>query len=104
MNIPTFLRIAHYKWRIIRMNRADEETAGYCDTEKHEIGVAKEGDLASDDEEASTFVHEWIHGIVHVHFPEIEDDEALTLKLEPIVMQSLRDNKTAIRAILKALK
>ena len=104
VKFPAFLRVAHYRWRLVRMNRADEDTAGYCDTEKHEIGVAKEGDLASDDEEASALVHEWIHAVMHIHFPEIEDDEPITLKLESIIMQALRDNKTTIRAILKALK
>jgi hypothetical protein len=104
MKLPGFLRIGHYRWRLVRSNLADHDEAGYCLTDKHEIGVAKEGDLAGDDEEASTLVHEWIHGLIHIHFPEIEDDEALTQKLELIVMQTLRDNKTAVRAILKSLK
>lgn len=104
MKLPAFVRIGPYKWRTVRTNREDHNEAGYCDTEKHEIGVAKEGDLASDDEEASVLIHEWIHGIIHVHFPEIEDDESLTQKLELIVMQGFRDNKTLVRAILRALK
>lgn len=103
MKIPAFLHVGPFKWRVVRTNKADHDEAGYCLTDKHEIGVAKEGDLAGDDEEASTFVHEWIHAIITVHFPEIEEDEALTQKLELIVMQSLRSNKTAVRSILKAL-
>ncbi len=104
MKIPAFVRIGNYKWRVIRTNRSDHNEDGYCDANKREIGVAKEGDLLADEDEASTFIHEWVHAIIDTHFPEIEEDEPLTEKLEAILVQSFRDNKTLIRSLLKALK
>lgn len=104
MKLPAFARIGPFKFRIIRTNRADHNESGYYLADKREIGLAKPEDFGAEDEEASTLIHELAHCVVDVHWPQIEEDEAIVERVELIVAQIFRDNKTLVRAILKALK
>lgn len=104
MKLPASVRIGPYKFKLIRTNRADHDEAGYFLSDKREIGLAKPEDFGAEDEEASTLIHEIGHAVVDVYWPEIQEDEELVSRLELIITQILRDNKTLARIVLKALK
>ena len=104
MKLPATARIGQFKFRIVRTNKDDHGERGYFLSDKREIGLAKPEDFGAEDEEASTLIHELAHCVVDVHWPRVEDDEELVERMEVIVTQILRDNKTLVRAILKALK
>lgn len=104
MKLPESVRIGPYKFKLIRTNRADHDEAGYFLSGSREIGVAKPEDFGAEDEEAATIIHELSHAVVDVYWPQIEDDEEIASKLDLIITQILRDNKTLVRSILKALK
>lgn len=104
MKLPSTVRIGPYKFKIVRSNRDDHDEAGYFLSAKREIGVAKPEDFGAEDEEAATVIHELAHAVVDVYWPQIEEDEEIVSRLDPIVTQILRDNKALVRSILKALK
>ena len=104
MKLPASARIGPFKFKVVRTNVADDNELGHFDPKARIIAVAKSEDFGAEDEEVSTLIHELGHAVVHVHWRGLEDDEALQEKVELIITQILRDNKTMIRAILKALK
>lgn len=104
MKLPAYIRIGPYKFKLIRTNRADHDEAGYFLSGTREIGVAKPEDFGAEDEEVATLIHEIAHAVVDVYWPEIQEDEEIASRLELIITQILRDNKTLVRTALKALK
>jgi hypothetical protein len=105
MKLPATVRVGPFKFKLVRTNADDKNECGYFDATTREIGLAKPEDWVSEDEEASTLIHELGHAIMHVHWRGSElDSEELQEKLELIITQICRDNKSLVRAILKALK
>lgn len=100
MKLPASVRIAGYKCKIAR--KALDGDFGTFDYNTNEIEI--EESIDSDALEASTLIHEMVHGIIHVYKIKVPDEESLVEILETALVQVLRDNKTLFRAILKALK
>jgi hypothetical protein len=106
MKLPASARIAGYKCKITRADLIvnGEGDYGTFDYNTNEIEIARETDFASEEQEASTLLHEIIHGVLGIYKIKVPDEEEMVEKLETALIQVLRDNKTLFRAILKALK
>ena len=106
MKLPATIRIAGYKCKVKRIAfEPDAEgfgSWGTFDTDTHEIEIVQSDQFSDDALIASTVLHELVHGINHIY--DLPDDEAAVRKMETALVQVLRDNKTLIRSILKALK
>lgn len=100
MKLPATVRIGPYKCSVIR--KTLDGDFGSFDSTTNEIEI--DDAIASDALEASTLLHEIVHGIIHVYKIKVPDEEGLVEILETALLQVLKDNKTAIRAILSALK
>lgn len=107
MKLPASVRIGPYQCRIVRKENLTVDgdgCFGSFDYNTHEIELAAETDFASEALEASALLHESIHGILHVYKIKLPDEEDIVEKLETALLQFFKDNKTAVRTILKALK
>lgn len=106
MKLPAFIRIGPYKCKVTRHN-PEYDADGYAawgtfDTDTFEIEIAESERFKDEALIASTVIHEIVHGINHIY--GLPDDEPTVRKLETALVQVLKDNKTLIRSLLKALK
>jgi len=100
MKLPAAIRIGPYQCKIVR--KPLDGDFGAFDSNTNEIEI--DNAIASDALEASTVIHETVHGIIHIYKIKVPDEEGLVEILETALLQVLKDNKTLFRAILKALK
>tara|TARA_R110000868_G_scaffold51977_1_gene164559 strand:- start:78 stop:380 length:303 start_codon:yes stop_codon:yes gene_type:complete len=100
MKLPKHVRVAGYNCNIVRAPLDGDFGAFDANTNTIEIDDA----ISSDALEASTVLHETVHAIMHIYRIKVPDEEALAEILETALLQFLKDNKTLVRAILKALK
>lgn len=106
MKLPAVIRIGPYKCRVAR-HKLEYDANGYAawgtfDTDTYEIEVADADSFKDEALEASTAIHEIVHGINCIY--GLPDDEELVRKWETALVQVLKDNKTLFRSIIKALK
>lgn len=106
MKLPASIRIGPYKCKVARTALEPDGDGfsnwGSFDTDTYVIEIAESDKFSDEALIASTVLHEIIHGMNHVYgFP---DDEAMVRKQETALAQIMKDNKTLIRQILKALK
>ena len=99
MKLPGSVRIGPYKCAIVRKPLDGDFGAFDSNTNDIEIDDA----IASDALEASTLLHEIVHGVISIYRIKVPDEESLVEILETALLQVLKDNKTLFRAILKAL-
>lgn len=106
MKLPTKIRIAGYDCRIVRSRDVLEVDGNFgdYDANKNTIRLAQPDQFESEQEEAGTAIHEWVHGMVARFNIKSPDEEVLVEGLEAALVQSFRENKEFIRALLKALK
>jgi hypothetical protein len=106
MKLPASIRIGPYKCKVSRPRLVYDAEGfanwGTFDTNTYEIEIVDSEDFKDDVLIASTAVHEIVHGINCIY--GLPDDEETVRKQETAWMQVFKDNKTLIRAILKALK
>jgi|JI10StandDraft_1071094.scaffolds.fasta_scaffold1920554_2 hypothetical protein len=105
MKLPKSLRIAGYDCKV---SRADlivdgEGDYGTFNYNSNEIQMAQEKDFESEEQEASTFLHEWLHGILSIYRIKVPDEEDMVERLETALFQMFKDNKTTIRSLLKTI-
>lgn len=106
MKLPAKIRIAGYDCKVVRSRELWENDGSFgewCPNE-HMIRLAESDQFANEVMEAGTVIHEWLHAMIALYNIKVEDEEALVEALESAMVQGLRDNKTFVRAILKALK
>jgi len=106
VKLPAAIRIGPYKCKVTR-TKLEPDADGYSnwgsfDTDTYCVEIAESGEFADEALIASTVVHEIIHAMNHVY--GFADDEEMVRKQETALVQILKDNKTLIRQILKALK
>lgn len=106
MKFPAKIRLAGYDCRIVRSRDVldVDGNLGDYDADRNTIRLAEPDQFESEQEEAGTAAHEWVHGMVARFNIRVPDEEALVENLEAALVQSLRDNKSFIRALMKALK
>lgn len=106
MKLPAKIRLAGYDTRIVRSREVFDEDGSFgdYDANKNIIRVAESDQFESEQEEAGTAIHEWAHGMVARFNIKSPDEEVLVEGLEAALVQSFRENKVFIRALLKALK
>jgi hypothetical protein len=100
MKLPAAVRIGIHKYKIVK---APIENHGELDDVSLELRLTEH--FASDAQEAETVLHETLHALWNQSALQDGDDEeriiyAFSLKLA----DTMRQNKTLFRAILKALK
>lgn len=106
MNLPKKIRIAGYDCKIVRSRDlldVDGQFGGF-DPNIHTISIAEADQFDSELLEAGTIIHEWLHAMVALYNIKVPDEEALVEALEAALVQGLRDNKTFVRGLLRALK
>lgn len=106
MKLPAKVRIAGYDCKIVRSRDVldtDGQYGGF-DPNEHAISLAEPDQFANEQLEAGTAIHELVHAMLALYNVKSPDEESLVEMLETALVQVLRDNKTLIRAILKALK
>ncbi len=107
MKLPVSARIGPYKCKITRVESLvvdGDKCFGSFDYNRHEIAITGEAEFSSDALEASALVHELMHALLHIYKIKVPDEEAMVEILETALIQLLKDNKTLIRSVLKALK
>ena len=106
MKLPKSIKVAGYNCKVTRGDIIvdGEGDFGTFDYNTYGIELAQEKDFDSEEQEASTFVHEWLHAILHIYKIKVADEEDMVERLETAIFQIFKDNKTAVRSLLKALK
>lgn len=107
MKLPPTVKIGPYSGKVTRREKLvvdGDECFGSSDLNSLEIEIATSEEFASEALEASTFLHEALHLLLHVHKINVPDEEDTVGRLEITLLQFLKDNKTLMRSILKALK
>jgi hypothetical protein len=106
MKLPAKIRIAGYDCKIVRSRELLDVDGnfGVFEQDRHTITIAEPDQFDSELLEAGTVIHEWVHAMLALYNVKVPDEEALVEALEAALVQGLRDNKTFVRTLLKALK
>lgn len=106
MKLPQKLRISGYDCKLVRSRELldTEGLYGEFDPNNHVIRIAEADQFSTELLEAGTVIHEMLHAMVALYNIKTPDEEALVEMLEAALVQVLRQNKTFIRSLLKALK
>ena len=101
------VRIGAHKYPLVTVDQVDGKDEAWGMINFGAMNIEMSTELSKPGMEskwAEILIHEWAHGVCEEFGIKPKDEEEFVIRASKIITQALRDNKTLVRAILKALK
>jgi hypothetical protein len=101
------IRIGAHKYPLVTTDHVDGKDDAWGMINFASMNIELSSELTKPGMEskwAEILIHEWAHGVCEEFGIKPDDEEEFVTRASKIITQALKDNKTLVRALLKALK